>query len=341
MAVVGAGRMGRRHAQAYARSEHSDLVAVVDADADRAAIVAEECSAQAFDSVDNLLKAFPNLQAVSVAVPTQHHLEVASKLLTRGLACLIEKPLAPTVEASQQLVALAQRRGALLQVGHTERFNPAVRAVSALGLTPRFIEVDRISPMTFRSLDVGVVMDLMIHDLDIVLMLAQSTLRRVDAVGVTVLGEHEDVANARLVFDNGCVANLTASRLALKTHRKLRVFSESTYVSLDYQQRSGVVIRRSANEVELDRVRRQIELGADLSDLDYSELVQVDELTMDESPGQADPLSAQLCSFLSAVRNGDAVEVDGRAGAEAVDAAQRVVRAIAEHAWEGLAHPRV
>ncbi|HEX7010612.1 MAG TPA: Gfo/Idh/MocA family oxidoreductase, partial [Phycisphaeraceae bacterium] len=282
---------------------------------------------------------FPRLTAASVAVPTRHHAQAAQPLLERGIACLVEKPLAPTLEEAQALAAFADRCGAVLQVGHTERFNPAVRAVAAMGITPRFIEVDRVSPMTFRSLDVGVVMDMMIHDLDIVLMLVRSPIRRVDAVGVSVLSEHEDVASARIVFESGSVADLTASRLALKTERKLRLFSEEAYVSLDYQRRSGVVIRRSQNEGALEQVRQQLRQGKDLSDLNYPSLVHVDELTMDLPPGQEDPLTAQLTSFLESALAGRRPVVDAEAGYAAVDAAQRVVAAIRAHRWEGLDKP--
>jgi predicted dehydrogenase len=253
------------------------------------------------------------------------------------VACLVEKPLAATVDEARELADWATSHRAVLQVGHTERFNPVVRAVMALSLTPRFIEVDRISPMTFRSLDVGVVMDMMIHDLDIVLALARSTLARVDATGVPVLSRHEDVASARLVFASGCVANLTASRLALKTERKLRIFSEDAYVSLDYQKRTGLVIRRSDNARALEDLRSQLTAGADLSTLDYSKIVQVQELKMDEQPeGMDDPLTAELSSFLDAATGKQQPAVDGKAGMEAVAAAQAVADAIHAHQWQGL-----
>ncbi len=251
VAVVGVGRMGRHHARIYHQLPQTRLVAVVDGDAERAGEMADAYGCEALSSVEALLARHGSLGAVSVAVPTRHHLAVARPLLERRIACLVEKPLAPSPNEARQLVDLAKTHGATLQVGHTERFNPAVRAVAAMGITPRFLEVNRVSPMTFRSLDVGVVMDMMIHDLDIVLMLANAPIRQVDAAGVAVMGEKEDVANARLVFETGCVANLTASRLALKTERKLRLFSESAYVSLDYQQRSGLVIRSSDNAAAL------------------------------------------------------------------------------------------
>ena len=338
VAVVGVGRMGRLHTKTYRKLPGVRLVAVADPDADRAATVADEAGCDHYPSVDEMLTRWPGIEAVSVAVPTRGHVGVAEPLLARKIACLVEKPLAPSLGQAKHLADHAAAHGALLQVGHTERFNPAVRAVARMGIRPRFIEVDRISPMTFRSLDVGVVMDMMIHDLDIVLMLAGSELVRVDAVGVAVIGEHEDVANARLVFESGCVATLKASRLAMKTDRKMRLFSEDAYVSLDYAQRQGVVIRKSENVDVLEAVRDQLATGADLSGLDYSELVHVDQLTMDAPAGDAaaDPLRAQLESFVRSVRSRQAPQVDGRAGYAAVDAAERVIQAIRDHRWDGL-----
>ncbi len=341
VAVIGVGQMGKHHARTYAKLEGANLLAVVDIDADRAATVADEYGCAFYSDTAALLSAQPQLRAVSVAVPTVQHQAVATPLLERRIACLVEKPLAPTVRQAKALANAADRCKAILQVGHTERFNPAVRAVAAMNVPARFIEVDRVSPMTFRSLDVGVVMDMMIHDLDIVLMLADSQLRRVDATGVAVLGEHEDVANTRLVFASGCVANLTASRLALKTERMLRLFSEQCYVTLDYQKRSGLVIRQSENAVALRHVRQQIAAGADLTDLDYSDLIHVEQLTMDLPPGEEDPLTAELTNFLDTVRTGRPPTVDAAAGYAAVDAAERVLQAIRAHQWEGLAEVRV
>ncbi len=343
VAVIGVGRMGKHHARIYSQLTQVNLVAVVDPDADRAGAVADEFDCACYAELEELLEAHPGLRAASIAVPTALHADAAEPLLERKIACLIEKPLAPTVAEAKRLADRADRCGALLQVGHTERFNPAVRAVATMGIQPRFIEVDRVSPMTFRSLDIGVVMDMMIHDLDIVLMLAASPIERVDAAGVAVLGEHEDVANARLVFASGCVANLTASRLAMKTHRKMRIVSEDAYVSLDYAKRDGVVIRKSDNAAALEGLRRQLAAGSDLANLDYSELVHIDQLTM-ESPGDdpdQDPLTAQLTSFIHAIRSGDRPTVDAVAGYAAVDAAERVIDAVARHRWEGLSSARV
>ncbi len=340
VAVVGVGRMGRHHVRTYGKLPEVKLVAVVDADADRAATVADEVGCRWYTSVAALLTEHPRLAAASVAVPTAAHVAAATPLLEQHVACLVEKPLASNRQQAQKLVETALGHGTVLQVGHTERFNPALRALAAMKVTPRFIEVHRVSPMTFRSLDVSVVMDVMIHDLDIVLMLARSTLERVEAVGVAVLGEHEDVANARLVFASGCVANLTASRLALKTERKMRIFAETAYVSLDYQKRDGIIIRKTTNDAAIAEVRSRLAAGADLSDLDYSELVQLEKLAMDLPEGQEDPLTAELTSFITAVRGKGLVAVDGVAGLAAVDAAQRVQEAISAHRWEGLDWPK-
>jgi predicted dehydrogenase len=337
VAVIGVGRMGRHHTRTYKQMPGADLRAVVDSDEERAHTIADEYGCAAYTSVDAMLAAHPEIEAVTVAVPTQHHRSTAQPLLERRIACLIEKPLAPTVADAKALVDCAEKHNAVLQVGHTERFNPAVRAAEALNFNARFLEVDRVSPMTFRSLDVGVVMDMMIHDLDIVLMLARSPIKSVHAAGVAVLGKHEDVAGARIVFENGCVANITASRLALKTERKLRVFSESGYISLNYQTREGIVIHTAGDNREaLAKVREQVAQGLDLSDLDYQDIVQVKELTFDLPPGEEDQLTAEQTSFLRVVRDGSRPAVDGPAGYAAVDAAERVVRAIKEHKWEGM-----
>ncbi|MFW5681950.1 MAG: Gfo/Idh/MocA family protein [Phycisphaeraceae bacterium] len=336
VAVIGAGRMGRHHARTYCQIARARLVGIVDVDEDRAATLADDYGCAAFTSVDALLAEHGSLRAVTIAAPTRRHVEAAEPLLERGVACLVEKPLAMTVDEARRLTELAAAKGVVLAVGHTERFNPAVRAVAAMGVTPRFIEVDRVSPMTFRSMDVGVVMDMMIHDLDIVLSLVRSPILKVDAVGVSVLSDKEDIASARLVFESGCVTNLTASRLALKTERKMRLFSEQAYVSLDYQRRSGILVRKSENDRAISDLRSQLAEGADLSDVDYSSLVNVEELEMDASPETGDPLTAEQSDFLEAVASGGTPAVTAEAGTAAIAAAEAVVTAIREHRWEGL-----
>jgi predicted dehydrogenase len=319
--------MGRFHARVYSEMPGVRLVGVFDANPEAAQATAAEYNCPAAPSLDDLLG---RAKAVTIAVPTRYHAEVAEACLRRGVACLVEKPLAKDVAEGRRIADAARRAGVAVQVGHIERFNPAVRAMARLEMAPRFIEVIRISPMTFRSIDVGVVLDMMIHDIDIVLKLARSAVARIDAVGVSVIGAYEDICNARLTFANGCVANVTASRLALKTERKLRVFSSDAYVSVDYQKRYGVVVRRTGN---LDAVRataEKIRRGdvTDLAGLSYADLVQVDELQISDT----EPLRAQLDSFVSAVRDGTPPEVTVEDGLAAVETAVRVVEAMGAQA---------
>src|SRR4051812_44707243 len=236
--------MGRLHARVYSQMPHVKLMGVYDADHEKAQQTADEFGTRCFKNLKELL---PMVAGCSVAVPTQYHADLAEPVLRRGVAVLIEKPLAKDVFDARKIVEASHQYTAIVQVGHIERFNPAIRAMQRLDIRPRFIEVVRISPLTFRSIDVGVVLDMMIHDIDIVLRLANSRVSQIQATGVSVIGEVEDVCNARLTFENGCVANVTASRLALKTERKLRVFSPDAYVSIDYQKKIGIVARRSRN----------------------------------------------------------------------------------------------
>jgi predicted dehydrogenase len=333
--AVGVGRMGRHHARVYAQLPTCELVGVVDASRARSEECAERHNTRAFGSVDELLAA--GVEAVSIAVPTVYHLQAARPFLEAGVACLIEKPLGPNAAEARELKTLAERHNACLMVGHIERFNPVMRAMhkaTAGGepLAPRFMEVHRVSPMTFRSLDIGVVMDMMIHDLDVVLMLMGGREPdEVQASGVAVLGEHEDLCNARLVWnrspDDGggqCVANITASRLALKTERVTRITSENAYIKIDYAAKKGTIIRRTANELQMREVRDQLRAGADLSDLNWMELVNVETLEID----QAEPIVAEIESFLHAVRTGERPPIDASAGFVNVRTAERIVSAI-------------
>jgi len=322
--VIGCGRMGRLHARVYSEMPSVKLVGVFDDSREAAESAAAEYKCPAAGSLDELLG---RAQAVTIAVPTRFHADVAERCLGRGVACLVEKPLAKDVADGRRIADAARRAGVTVQVGHIERFNPVVRAMGKLAMAPRFIEVIRISPMTFRSIDVGVVLDMMIHDIDIVLKLARSPVARIDAVGVSVIGGHEDICNARLTFANGCVANVTASRLALKTERKLRVFSSESYLSVDYQKRFGVVVRRTGNLDAIREAAESIRRGdvADASGLNYTDLLQVEELQISDT----EPLRAQLDAFVSSVRDGTPPEVTVEDGLAAVETAVRIVQAIA------------
>jgi len=340
--VVGCGRMGRLHARVYSQIPGVKLVAVVDADQETAESVARDYGAKAYLSVEEMLKAQMPMTGVvvaTVAVPTTAHLAAAGALMRAGVCVLVEKPLAANSADCAELVAIAKETGLTTMVGHIERFNPAVRALTQLGnetgkkagdssgILPGFIEVTRISPLTFRSIDVGVVLDMMIHDIDIVLQLAKSEVMRVEATGVRVLSEAaEDVANARITFANGCVANLTASRLAMKTERKLRVFSDSAYVSLDYQKKYGICIRKGKNLQAIRDVVDKIRTGEidDISQVNYADLIEIQELNIDDT----EPLRAELDAFVAAAREKRASPVPFEDGLRAVQIAEQIVAAI-------------
>lgn len=321
--MIGCGRMGRLHARVYSQMPQVRLIGVFDANRDAADAVADEFRCPVIGSLE---EAAGRVRAVTIAVPTQSHADVAEPFLRKGIACLIEKPLAKDVAEAKRIAQLARTHGAVVQVGHIERFNPAVRAMDRLSIRPRFIEVTRISPLTFRSIDVGVVLDMMIHDIDIVLRLAGSEVAKVDAVGVSVIGEVEDVCNARLSFANGCVANVTASRLALKTERKLRVFSPDAYVSIDYQKKYGILARRSGNLQAIRDAVAKIRAGEidDLSDLNFENLVNIEELQIDDT----EPLRAELESFIDAATGKCKPVVPVEDGVAAVELATRIVNSI-------------
>lgn len=333
--VVGVGRMGRHHAKKYTQLPGSKLVGVVDADEDRREALADQLGCAAYATVEQLIEA--GVDAVSIAVPTIHHLKVAEPLMNAGIACLIEKPLAGDAAEAARMAKIADEQGVVLMVGHIERFNPAVRALQhasaemevmgLAGIKPRFLEVHRVSPMTFRSVDVSVVMDMMIHDLDVVLMLMGGVEpSHIDANGVAVLTEHEDVCSARLTFDlphGKCVANVSASRLAFKTERKTRIIGENGYVSIDYAKKNGTLIRKTANALQMEEVRQALRDGADLSMLDYGNLVAIEPLTIDD----ADQLELEITAFLNCVRTGERPPIDAQAGFAAVRTAERIIQA--------------
>ena len=320
--------MGRLHARVYSQMPEVKLVGVFDADGATAAAVANEYRCLPFTNLAELLLL---VKAVTIATPTQFHATVAEPCLKAGVACLIEKPLARNTAECQMIVSWSKQYDVPVQVGHIERFNPALRALQKLGFKPRFMEVVRISPLTFRSLDVGVVLDMMIHDIDIVLKLAGAPLTKVEASGVSVTGGAEDICNARLTFENGCVANLTGSRLALKTERKLRAFCPGAFISIDYGKRTGVVIHGNLNLPAVRETAARVRSGEikDLSKLNYTDLVKVEPLEIE----QIDPLRTQLESFVAAVREKRTPEVTAEDGLAAVQAAERIVAAIEPQAY--------
>ena len=338
--AVGVGRMGRHHARVYGQLPDTELVGVVDADVERAADMAEQFGGKPFTSLDALLA--EGVDAVSIAAPTTAHRDLAERCINAGVHCLIEKPLAGTSKDAEAIRDLAEQRGVVLMVGHIERFNPIMRAMQRAtaeddSITPRFIEVHRVSPMTFRSVDIGVVMDMMIHDLDVVLMLmGGQEPDEIQAAGVAVVTEHEDICNARLTWrkpGGACVANITASRLALKTERVTRITGEKAYIKLDYGAKTGVIIRRTANELQMQEIQAQLRSGVDLTDLKWDELVNVEQLEIDDG----EPIVMEIRAFLDAIRTGSPPPIDAKAGFANVRTAQRIVEAIRSTMGENLA----
>jgi len=294
-AVVGVGYVGRFHAEKYAAHGGAELVAVVDVDGERARAIAGELGVEALTDHHALAG---RVDCASIAVPTNHHYEVARDLLAAGIDVLVEKPVTTTVDEAKGLVELAVRGGRVLQVGHLERFNPAVLALDGLVTQPRFIECHRLAPFTERGTDVDVVLDLMIHDLDVILSMVPSALRSVEAVGVPVLTSSVDIANARLRFANGCIANVTASRVSLKRERKLRIFQADAYVAVDYGERRVRVCRR---EPDADG--------------------QATLVLEDREVPEGDALEAEIDAFLRAVREREPPPVSGWDGLRALEVA--------------------
>jgi len=306
--VVGTGALGFHHARLLRRMEGAEFAGIFDVNPVRAAEVARQLDTVAHPSLDALLD---RVDAVSIAVPTPAHTEVGLAVLSRGIAALVEKPLADSLEGAERLVHQAAAAGVVLQVGHVERFNRAVRAAAPYLDEPRFLQCERLAPFQPRGTDVAVILDLMIHDLDLILELVRAEVREVRATGVPVLTPHVDIANARVEFANGAVALVTASRISRERTRKLRIFQPSGYFSLDLAQGGGRFFRLKPGWQGFGATRIE----------DIVEAVQL------EAP-EAEPLRLELESFLRAVRGEGEVVVSGAAGAQALTLAWRVAEAI-------------
>ena len=324
VAVAGTGAFGRNHLRVYREMAGVMLVAAIEPEDVRAAEVAEQYEIPVFANVEDALAADLRLDAASVAVPTVHHCAVAGELLAAGVDCLVEKPIAATLEEADALVALAARHGRVLQVGHLERFNPAVMAVEAQLTRPMFFEAHRLSVFTPRSLDVDVVLDLMIHDLDIVLTFAASPVREVRAVGLPILSAKVDIANVRVEFESGCVANFTASRVSTERVRKLRFFEPRQYVSVDYARRDLLVIGIDPGF----SIEQAMAAGAASGFQDG--LPGLSFTKPEVAPGE--PLKLEIASFLDSVRKRCAPRVTARQGREALALALEIQRGMVDHA---------
>ncbi|MEN6336853.1 MAG: Gfo/Idh/MocA family oxidoreductase [Phycisphaerales bacterium] len=328
-AVVGAGKMGSIHTKVYSQLPDSQLVAVVDADKARAAQLAEKYGCAAYADCAEVLD---KVDAVTIATPTTTHLELASLFLNHRIPVLVEKPLASSVREGRKIVSLAHRYDTVVAVGHSERCNPVAQAMKRLAIEPKFIEAQRVSPYPFRSTDVGVVLDIMIHDIDIILSLARSKIKRVDAVGVTVIQGGEDICNARLVFENGCIANITASRLALKTERRVHVFSREAYLSVDYFKKSGIVIKTDPNKNVVDMIK-DWKGRSDFNPIsvNWPDLLHIEQLEIDDK----EPIRLEQEAFLRAVKDRSfAPEVSAEEGLAALQCAEKILHAIKKHKWD-------
>lgn len=251
VAVIGVGRLGSAHSRVYGQLPEANLVGVCDIDKNKAASAAETFNTKPFFDYKDLLN---KVQAVSIATPTMSHYKIAKDCLLKGMSVLVEKPFTTTVKEADELLKIAEKHKLILQVGHIERFNSGFEAIKNIIKEPKFIEVHRLSGFPGRSLDVGVVLDLMIHDLDIILGLIDERIKRIEAVGVNVLTNFEDIANARITFQSGCVCNLTASRISDETMRKIRIFLEETYISLDYKNEEADIYRKDGQTITKESV---------------------------------------------------------------------------------------
>ena len=328
-AVVGAGKMGAIHAKVYDQLPQSELVAVVDIDAEKAQHLANEYNCVAATSCEDILD---KVDAVTIAAPTVEHLKLAKIFVQNKIPVLIEKPLAANVKEGRKIVALAKKNNTVVAVGHSERCNPVVQAIKRLDIEPKFIEASRISPYSFRSTDIGVVLDVMIHDIDIILSLAASKIKKVDAVGVSVVDQAEDICNARIVFANGCIANITASRLALKTERKVRVFSRQAYLSADFIKKTGIVIKADPNTNILEWIKQHRALGDfDLTKVNWPDLLHIEQLEVDDK----EPLRLEQEAFLEAVRDRALTpEVSAEEGLAALQCAEMILASVKKHKWD-------
>ena len=302
--VVGVGFLGERHARIYSRMKNIELLGVMDIDLRRAKKIARICKTRPYEHLDDLLA---DVDAVSVVTPTGSHLSVGSSAIEAQCHVLIEKPITTNVSEADHLLDLAKKHRVILQVGHVERFNAAVTAVEKILKNPRFIEVHRLGSYSFRSTDIDVVLDLMIHDIDIVLCLVKSKIKEISAYGTPVLSQKNDIANAKLIFENKCIVNLTASRLTLQSMRKIRVFDEEKYVSIDYMKQEAVTYSKKYPQKTNPRT--------------ILDLIHRKKLNIRKN----EPLQDELNSFVCSIQDGVEPLVSGLAGREALAIAEEII----------------
>ncbi len=316
--VIGVGHLGSLHAKMYSSIQTAEFVGVYDTDADRASTAAKEYRVRSFATIDELCSV---VDAVSIATPTSTHMEVGLQALRKGLHLFIEKPITKTVEEAESLIAEAERVRRKIQIGHIERFNPAILSVEHMNLDPLFIESHRMAQFKPRGTDVAVVLDLMIHDIDIILSLVKAPVEKIDASGIGIVSENLDIANARLQFTNGCVANVTASRISQRAMRKMRLFQSNAYISIDFSEGKADVFRlvdsndRSAKPTML---LGQIDSGSIKRNIIYERL----------KPKKVNALQYELELFLSCILEDTTPIVSAKDGKRALEVAQQIIASI-------------
>ena len=330
--VVGVGHLGRHHARVFAGIDGVELVGVADARLAQAEAVAGPLGAAAFEDYRELIG---RVDAVSVAAPTSLHREIAGAFLERGISAMVEKPLTSRVDHARELVELARSNNATLQVGHIERFNPALSALDDVRIRPRYISAERAGTFTFRSTDIGVVFDLMIHDIDLILAMVSAPVRGVSAIGVSLFGPLEDVAQARVEFADGTVADLTASRASMQATRKMRIWGSEGYVALDFAAKTGTRVRPSdlLRQGMLDVEGLDLSQPAAVKERLFGKILRVDQV---KAEGR-EPLVLELEDFVHSVRIGATPRVSGEDALRSVTLAAQIVDSLQTHAWDGHA----
>jgi predicted dehydrogenase len=313
--VVGVGSLGQHHARIYASLPNAELVGIFETSDARAAEIAGKHNCRRFATIAELGAA---CEAVSVVVPTDRHAEVAVPLLDAGCHLLIEKPLCATLEEAERVLAAAQRTGRIVQVGHIEHFNPVMSYLEKHAGRPQYITTERLAPYQTRGTEVGVVLDLMIHDIGIVLALVKSPIRKIDSVGINVLSKTEDIANARIEFESGCVANLSASRMSLKKNREIRVFQDNAYLSLDFMNQKGHLVKKS------DIVAYGLKLKVGLAKAGDGSSIPVHDIPIEKG----EPLAIELAHFLESVAEARQPKVGAALGKSALEVAITITEQI-------------
>lgn len=313
--VAGVGSLGQHHARIYASLPNAELVGIYDASDARAAEICARHNCRRFATLAELGAA---CEAVSVAVPTDKHEEVALPLLAAGCHLLIEKPICATLEEAERVLAAAEKAGRIVQVGHIEHFNPVMSYLEKQLSHPQYITAERLAPYTTRGTEVGVVLDLMIHDIGIVLALVKSPIRKIDSVGISVLSKTEDIANARIEFENGCVANLSASRMSLKKNREIRIFQDNAYLSLDFMNQKGHLVKKS------DLIAYGLKLKVGLAKAGDASSIPVNEIPIEKG----EPLAIELAHFLESVSEARQPKVGAELGRTALQVAMQITEQI-------------